>query len=317
MHVFQQPARVTSSAGDYIISPGPLNTNRVVIGRGILQISSYTTGNDPTATSVGLGAIYFNQNTNTVRLSNGTVWLPLATVSGTPATGNCASWLTATQLQDTGAPCGGSGGSVSFPLVIPTGLGAITQITGPSDQDFIIQAPRRLILKSTGGWPTEIGPNSNIYVGASVPGSGGIGDVIDTNGAGGSKVPLVVPMAIATGMPGVLMSSTPVKADTTTASSVTMATTSDTGPGIVLGVCVGSGGGTIATGGTCYLAQHGAFNLTLGTGSCSIGQYVIVDTTTNGRVKCTSTYTPGAILGVAMAAQSTVGSTFSVLLGLR
>ena len=161
-----------------------------------------------------------------------------------------------------------------------------------------------------------IGPSSNIMVLASVAGSGGIADVIDSNGSGGSKVPIVVPMAIATGMPGVLTTAMPVKADTTTPSSVTMVTTSDTGPGLVLGVCVGSGA-TISTGGACYLTQYGTFNLTLGTGSCSISQFVIVDTTTNGRVKCTSTYTAGTIIGVAMAAQSTVGSTFSVLVGLR
>ncbi len=46
----------------------------------------------------------------------------------------------------------------------------------------------------------------------------------------------------------------------------------------------------------------------LGTGTCAIGDYVIVDTTTNGRVKCTASLPTGAILGVSLEVETTVGN---------
>jgi hypothetical protein len=57
--------------------------------------------------------------------------------------------------------------------------------------------------------------------------------------------------------------------------------------------------------------------MVLGTGTAAIGNFVIVDTTTTGRVKCTGTYTAGTVIGVAMSAQSSVGSNFNVMVNLR
>ncbi len=105
----------------------------------------------------------------------------------------------------------------------------------------------------------------------------------------------------------------PVKADTANANKIVQTVTTDTGAGIPIGVVVNSPG----AGGTGFVVTDGVVALTLGTGTCSIGNFVIVDTTTNGRVKCTATYTAGTVIGVAMAANSTVGTTFNVMVGLR
>lgn len=105
----------------------------------------------------------------------------------------------------------------------------------------------------------------------------------------------------------------PVKLDTANANSVVITATTDTGAGIPIGVCANSP----ATGHSCLVMTHGTAPLTLGTGTCAIGNFVIVDTTTNGRVKCTSTYTAGTVIGTAQAAQSTVGNSFNVAIGLR
>ena len=52
----------------------------------------------------------------------------------------------------------------------------------------------------------------------------------------------------------------------------------------------------------------------LGAGTCSIGNFVIVDTTTNGDIKCTGTPpTIGKVIGKALSAQSTVGMLVDVL----
>ena len=52
----------------------------------------------------------------------------------------------------------------------------------------------------------------------------------------------------------------------------------------------------------------------LGTGTCAIGNFVIVDTTTNGRIQCTGSLpTISKIIGKALSAQASVGSTVDVL----
>lgn len=110
-----------------------------------------------------------------------------------------------------------------------------------------------------------------------------------------------------------ITASVPVKVDTANANQVVVTTTTDTGSGLVLGVCANS-----PTAGTpCNVITTGEVSLVLGTGTCAIGNFVIVDTTTNGRVKCTGTYSAGTVIGVALAAQSSVGSAFNVLVGLR
>jgi hypothetical protein len=96
--------------------------------------------------------------------------------------------------------------------------------------------------------------------------------------------------------------------------NVMVAATSDTGPGVVLGVAMNAAG----IGGTVQVAFAGKTSLpVLGTGTASRGQFVIADTTTAGRVMCTSTYTAGTVIGIVITAQSTVGQTVGVLLGLR
>ena len=99
----------------------------------------------------------------------------------------------------------------------------------------------------------------------------------------------------------------PVKVDTTTDNNTVSTTTTDTGAGIVVGVSPVSN----------IILTVGSVPMTLGTGTCSRGNFVIVDTTTNGRVKCTSTYTAGTVIGVATTAQAVVGSNLTVMIGLR
>ena len=105
----------------------------------------------------------------------------------------------------------------------------------------------------------------------------------------------------------------PVKWDTSNANQVVVTTTTDTGAGVPIGVCVNSPG----VAGSCLTMTTGTVALTLGTGTCAIGNFVIVDTTTNGRIKCTGTYTAGTVIGTAQVANSTVGTASNVLLGFK
>jgi hypothetical protein len=105
----------------------------------------------------------------------------------------------------------------------------------------------------------------------------------------------------------------PVKWDTSNANQVVQTTTTDTGGGIPIGVCPNSP----TAGNSCLLMTHGTVPLTLGTGTCSIANFAIVDTTTNGDTQCTGTYTAGTVIGTAQAANSTVGTTSNVMIGLR
>ena len=58
---------------------------------------------------------------------------PGATISGTPTAGNCASWLTATTLQDAGSVCGGGGGGGAFSTITAgTNTAALVMGTGGS-----------------------------------------------------------------------------------------------------------------------------------------------------------------------------------------
>jgi hypothetical protein len=123
-----------------------------------------------------------------------------------------------------------------------------------------------------------------------------------------------VPICVILKATAALASGQPVKADTSNAGDVVKTTTTDTGSGIVVGVVVNSPSAS----GAAYVADAGIVAMTLGSGSCSIGNWIIVDTTTNGDVKCTSSYpAAGTIIGVAMAADSTVGTKFNVLVGLK
>jgi len=99
------------------------------------------------------------------------------------------------------------------------------------------------------------------------------------------------------------------KLDTSNAESVVPVTTSDTT------AALGFATGGVSAGGVVKIAMPGSLIYTpvMGTGTCTLGQYVIVDTTTAGDVKCTSTFTAGTILGRVIVAQSTVGNAVGVM----
>jgi Uncharacterized conserved protein (DUF2190) len=100
--------------------------------------------------------------------------------------------------------------------------------------------------------------------------------------------------------------------DTANANSVIVCSTSATN------TFVGIAPAAISAGATGSVALEGTVtNAVLGTGTCSIGNYVIADTTTAGDVKCTPTFAAGTMVGFAMTAQTTVGSTLTVLLDKR
>lgn len=141
-----------------------------------------------------------------------------------------------------------------------------------------------------------------------------VGTLLAGNGTGSTNA-LQVQNEVAIGLiaTSAITASVPVKIDTANANQVIQTVTTDTGPGIAVGVAVNS---PLAAQNT-YVVTSGVVSLTLGTGTCAIGNFVIVDTTTAGRIKCTGTYTAGTVIGVAMAAQVTVGSTLNVMVGLR
>lgn len=105
----------------------------------------------------------------------------------------------------------------------------------------------------------------------------------------------------------------PVKHDTANAGQVVSTTTSDTGAGVVVGVCMNSP----SAGGACIVSTSGPASLIMGSGTCNIGDFVVVDTTTNGAVKCTAVFSAGTVIGTAKHAQTTVGSAVSTQIGLR
>lgn len=101
-----------------------------------------------------------------------------------------------------------------------------------------------------------------------------------------------------------------VKIDSANANSIVVAATTDTGAGTYFGFVENAPG----AGAVAQIALPGSIitDPLLGTGTCTIGQFVINDTTTSGRVKCTGTFTAGTILGYAITAQAAVGSAVSV-----
>src|SRR5207302_9370151 len=105
-----------------------------------------------------------------------------------------------------------------------------------------------------------------------------------------------------------------VKIDSANSTAVVVTVTTDTAAGIPIGIVINSP--ALST--TANVVTSGIVTTpVLGTGTCTIGQFVIVDTTTNGRVKCTSTYTAGTIIGYAVTAQAVVGSAVSVMVQLK
>jgi hypothetical protein len=107
-----------------------------------------------------------------------------------------------------------------------------------------------------------------------------------------------------------------VKIDTSHADSVVICTTSDTRCDGFMATLGGSNPVCFAGSTMCgVIAGSGQVARgILGTGTCSIGQYVTIDTTTNGDVECSSTQpSAGAYIGLALTAQSTVGQQLDVL----
>jgi hypothetical protein len=105
-----------------------------------------------------------------------------------------------------------------------------------------------------------------------------------------------------------------VKIDTANADSFVICTTTDA-------ICNGFVEGTNSASGLCFIASANCPVATvagskvqgiLGTGTCAIGNWVIPDTTTNGDVKCATTQ-PIAWQGFALAANSSLGTAFDVL----
>lgn len=103
-----------------------------------------------------------------------------------------------------------------------------------------------------------------------------------------------------------------VKIDTSNADAWVICTTVDTAcDGVSAGstYCV-----TTATSCAIVTVPGSRVELLLGTGACTIGQFVIVDTTTNGRIKCQAGIpAAGAYIGKAISAQAVVGNAVDVL----
>jgi hypothetical protein len=138
-------------------------------------------------------------------------------------------------------------------------------------------------------------------------------------------VPLQLYQQAASESMGIALSLTPtatltanqlVKIDTAHADSVVVCTTVDTVCHGFVASSIASPANCIITGTVCgIIAGSGALAKgILGTGTCAIGNFVIVDTTTNGRVKCTASQPAvGATIGLALSVQASVGSLVDIL----
>jgi len=105
-----------------------------------------------------------------------------------------------------------------------------------------------------------------------------------------------------------------VKVDTAHADSVVVCTTADTLCDGFVGEITSANCGAASTICPIITTTGSLAHGILGTGTCSIGNNVIVDTTTNGRVKCQAGQpAQGAWIGKAISAQASVGSTVDVL----
>jgi hypothetical protein len=156
-----------------------------------------------------------------------------------------------------------------------------------------------------------IGASSNSWLSAPSSGNFTLGTAAQSATGGhltttSYQIPLTATAALTAGQV--------VKIDTANPSAVLVAATTDTAAGIPVGIVINSP--TIGT--TANVVTNGIVTTpVLGTGTCTVGQFVIVDTTTNGRVKCTSTYTAGTIIGYAVTAQASVGSAVSVMVQIK
>jgi hypothetical protein len=144
--------------------------------------------------------------------------------------------------------------------------------------------------------------------------SGGFDVDNDASTTPGTITGVIEPLFLVNNNATTINDGAPVKMSAT-ANQVTFTTTTDTGGGVVLGVNIGA----CANAAVCHIATTGFLRakMTLGTGTCAIGNSVIVDTTTNQRVKCAA-YSAGTSIGVVTdILTNTVGNPISVAIGLR
>ncbi len=156
--------------------------------------------------------------------------------------------------------------------------------------------------------PTSLGGNTTWTLPAS---DGTNGQVLVTSGNGVLSFGQVQQIVISKKATATLSANQLVKLDTATAGNVVVTATTDTTN------FIGFTAGPISAGTAGPIIVAGEATGILGTGTCSVGQFVIVDTTTAGDVKCTNTFTAGTIIGFAETSQSTVGGTLTVLIDKR
>lgn len=115
-----------------------------------------------------------------------------------------------------------------------------------------------------------------------------------------------------------------------TAGQVAATTTTDAGTPVA-GILVGVAANGAAANQSVSIVKSGLVSMTLGTGTCTVGsgQVVVIDTTTNGDVKCVAppTYATcntayalgcaGSVIGTPASTQASVGSAVIVDVGLR
>lgn len=193
-----------------------------------------------------------------------------------------------------------------------SGTGRIADFEIAGTNELEIDNSVGLTMTGTNGvmFSATTGPSRDSGVSRVAPKvlSSGNATLGDTSGfwLGGYAIPLKATNSLTAGQV--------VKADTSNANQIVVAATTDTAAGIALGILQNS---PLANA-TGYVVTSGIVSTPLlGTGTCSIGNFVIVDTTTAGRVKCTATFTAGTVIGRAVTAQAVVGSAVTVAVGLQ
>jgi len=167
---------------------------------------------------------------------------------------------------------------------LPKWSGSITNLADSCVDDGLTTA-NTFTVSCSAGLAVNTGGPSNL--GLTDPGARQTFSIQMVNGSGGT-----------------INSGTPVKMSGT-ADQITPTITTDTAAYVALGVVET----TCNNGANCTIVLFGMVrDMVLGTGTCSIGQSIIVDTTTNARVKCTSSPTAGTVIAIATTAQITVGS---------
>ncbi len=266
--------------------------------------ANFSSGDNPAAAGTSYGNEYDLGPQNTTSLGAGVIYEMQGTAQPTgdnyPANRTDAL-VPATAQFTTGYEC--SNGSVVNYCIR---LGQILAGSGQNSQ--------ALIFNSTDNTPTAYtstfqlnADNGNLYI---------LGNkIILSNPAGGTTGDEALGIALKATVG--LAADVLVKVDTANADSIVVCTTADT---FCSGFTEGTNAATIGLCGTgvAYCGVVGSagqkVQAIVGTGTCAIGNYVIIDTTTNGRVKCTATRpTTVNLVGYAMSVQGSVGSAVDVL----